>query len=170
MKADRAIETQRLTIRPFTKGDADYCRSLWCDRENGRYLSDPAADTADGEYLEVFDGMEDAEDGLYFVALLRDGGVPVGTCCAFPEDGVWDVGYCVQASRWRQGLGSELLRGLTDWIRDRGGLAVTAEVADENAASRALLRKFGFREYKKTHFKKRGEERWFESHVFRLKL
>ena len=56
------------------------------------------------------------------------------------------------------------------WVKAEGGESITAEVADVNLASAALLRKFGFSEDRKTRYKKWGEETYFDAHYYRLNL
>lgn len=44
------LETPRLRIRSWRKSDKDFTLSLWGDKENGRYMSDPVRENMD----EVF--------------------------------------------------------------------------------------------------------------------
>ena len=170
MKLDKSIETPRLILRSYADADRDLCLSLWCDAENGKFMSDPLLENADEKYLSYFDGMEDDRCGYYLIAELRSTGKPVGTFCIFPENGAHDIGYCIDKKLWRKGLGSEMIAGAVEWIKAHGGTRVTCEIADENAASRAIVQKYGFRETEKKRFKKRGEETYFDSHIFELKL
>ena len=124
----------------------------------------------DERYLRAVAEMACEPNGYYLVAELRESGVPVGTCCAFPEGTNYDVGYCILKSHWRQGLGTEMLRGLLGWIRDQGGRSVTGEIADGNAASVALATGLGFAPFKATRYKKWGEEKYFDAHWYRLEL
>ena len=103
-------------------------------------------------------------------AELRENGAPVGTCCAFPEGGNYDIGYCISKDHWKEGLGTEMLAALIEWIKQQGGRSVTGEVADQNAASVALLSKLGFCPDRKTRYKKWGEETYFDAHYYRLDL
>ncbi|MBO4367388.1 MAG: GNAT family N-acetyltransferase [Clostridia bacterium] len=170
MLLKRNLETPRLLIRPYQAEDRDFCVSLWCDKENGKYMSDPLKENIDQKYLSCLDGMEDEQDGYYLIAELKGSGSPVGTCCAFPEKDIFDIGYCISRSHWREGLGSEMLDALLRWIRKQGGRTVTCEVADLNAASAALLNKFGFAPDKATRYKKWGEETYFDAHIYVLRL
>ena len=170
MKLKTPIETPRLLLRSYRFADRDFSISLWCDAENGRYMSDPLFENLDDRYLAYFDEMEDDPDGYYLIAQNKATGEPVGTCCIFPETDAFDIGYCIRKDLWKTGLGSELIVGMLDWIKAAGGTAVTAEVADENLASCALLKKFGFVPTTATRFKKRGEDRYFHSHIYRLPL
>ena len=46
------LETRRLTIRSWRKSDKDFTLSLWGDRENGKYMSDPVCENMDEAYLK----------------------------------------------------------------------------------------------------------------------
>lgn len=168
MKLNQPIETPRLSIRSYRREDRDFSVSLWCDGENGAYMNTPLFQNLDETYLSFFDEMEDEPDGYYLI--VEQNGEPVGTCCMFPEEESWDIGYCIRKDLWRKGLGSELIEGLIAYIRKAGGRAVTAEVADRNAASKGLLQKYGFVPIRATRFKKWGEDTVFDSHVYRLDL
>ena len=170
MKLLKDITTPRLVIRSWRISDREFTLSIWGDRDNGRYMSDPARENADEKYLACVDAMEDDPDGYFMTAELRETGTPVGTCCAFPEGDNFDIGYCIHKSRWREGLGTEMACALRQWIRDRGGRSVTAEVADDNLASVTLLRGLGFTEFKKTRYKKWGEDTYFDAHYYKLDL
>ena len=170
MKPMVRIETPRLVIRSYQGNDRDFCLSLWCDGENGEYMADPLLENADEKYLSLIDEMKDEEEGFYLIAELRETGARVGTCCAFPENGNFDIGYCIAKDHWKEGLGTEMIGALLQWIREQGGASVTCEVADRNAASRALLRKFGVSQGRKSEYKKRGSEKTFDAHFYTLTL
>ncbi|MBO4452963.1 MAG: GNAT family N-acetyltransferase, partial [Clostridia bacterium] len=170
MKLSNNIETPRLILRSYLDADKDFCISLWCDAENGEFMADPLFENADEKYLSFFDGMEDDPDGYYLVAELKTTGEPVGTFCMFPEKSNYDIGYCIKKDNWREGLGSEMLSSAIERIKALGGTSVTCEIADANAASRALAQKFGFAETKKTQYKKRNTGICFDAHIFELRL
>lgn len=169
MKLDKNIETPRLIIRSYKDGDRDFCLSLWCDSENGEYMADPLYENIDEKYLSYFDGMQDCPDGYYMIVETKGDGKPVGTLCMFPENDNYDIGYCVAKEYWRKGFGSEMIAAVIDFVKAHGGTSVTAEVADGNAASLALLHKFGFTAAKKTGYKKRNEEKYFDAHIMEKK-
>ena len=170
MLLKESIETPRLRIRSYREADRAFALSLWGDRENGKYMADPALENADETYLAAVDEMADNPDGYYLIAELKASGTPVGTCCAFPENGNYDIGYCISRDHWREGLAAEMIGALIAWIRAEGGTSITGEVADANLASVALLRKFGFSEDRKTRYKKWGEETYFDARYYRLEL
>ena len=170
MKLDKTIETPRLIIRSYLDCDKDFCLSLWCDEENGGYMADPLYKNIDEKYLSYFDGMQDCPDGYYMIVETKGDRERVGTLCMFPENGNYDIGYCVSKDHWREGFGSEMIAAVIDFVKAHGGTSVTAEVADGNAASLALLHKFGFAAGKKTVYKKRNEEKFFDAHIMEKKL
>ena len=124
----------------------------------------------DGKYLEAIEGLSDDPDGYNMIIELKESGAPVGTCCAYPENGNYDIGYSIAKDHWKEGLGTEMIGALLQWIRAEGGKSVSGEVADDNKASVALLHKFGFTEGRKTRYKKVGEETWFDAHILQLEL
>ena len=67
MLLTKNLETPRLTIRSWNKSDKDFTLSLWGDKENGKYMSDPIRENMDEEYLKCVDEMEDSPDGYYLV-------------------------------------------------------------------------------------------------------
>ena len=141
MELAKNLETPRLVIRSCRKTDTDFILSIWGERENGKFMTTAASD-----------------------------GAPVGTCCAYPENGNYDIGYSIAKDHWKEGLGTEMIGALLQWIRAEGGKSVSGEVADDNKASVALLHKFGFTEGRKTRYKKVGEETWFDAHILQLEL
>lgn len=171
MTLKEPLTGERIVIRSCTPSDLDFCTGMWFDPENGRWLSDPDRAHVDDVYQRALDGMWNNGDGYYLVAEEKGTGERIGTCCAFPDAaGVYDIGYCVHKSRWRQGYGTELVGLLLSWIRERGGTAVTAEVAKENPGSRALLEKFGFRAARESSFRKYHMGITFDSVIYRKEL
>lgn len=170
MKINTELHGERISIRNYRREDQAFCASMWLDEENGRYMSDPNAAYVDEKFQRALDELQDSDAGYYMV--VEDGGVPVGTCCAFPEkDGrTYDIGYCVHISRWHQGYGTEIVQTLVEWIKQQGGKYVTAEVAVKNDGSNALLRKCGFTVAGEAEFKKYGMDVRYKSYLYRLEI
>ncbi len=172
MKLKSPILGERIVIRNYTREDLTFSTDMWFDPENGRYLSDPTAAYVDESYQRALNGLQDSEDGYYLIAELRDSGERIGTCCTFPDrtGEVYDIGYCFHRSHWRQGYGTELVELLTGWVREQGGMAVTAEVAKENRGSCTLLEKCGFTVKRETSFRKYNMDVRFDSLLYEKKL
>ena len=113
------IDTPRLEIRTYRPEDKEFILSTWGDRENGKYMCDPARENMDEKYLGLIDKMPDTPDGFYFVAWLKENGKPVGTCCAFPENGNYDIGYCIGRKWWHNGITPEALTAVIAFLFDQ---------------------------------------------------
>lgn len=172
MKIDKDLTGGRIRIRNYTRADQSFAMGMWCDEETGRYMSDPAAAFVDKAYLDAIAEMEDSPEGYYFIAEDLKTGELLATCCAFPErDGaVYDIGYCVRKDRWGQGLGTEIVTLLISWAKERGAEALTAEVAADNAASNALLKKMGFAAVREAEFKKWHMDVRLRSYLYERRL
>lgn len=175
MQIKTTLEGARVRIRDYKKEDLPFVTGLWFDPENGRYLSDPPAGRVDERYQKALAEMEDADTGFYFVIELAGTGERIGTCCAFPQDEEgafdethqgYDIGYCIRKTHWRHGYGEEAVRLLMDWAAARGAKKMTAEAAQENVASCAMLEKLGFFVLRKGSFKKYNTEIVFPSRVY----
>lgn len=172
MIIEPSIQTDRLILRSYREQDKNFCISMWCDAENGTYMSDPLLENADEKYFSYFGKeMEENPKAYYLIAEWKDTHEAVGSCCMFPsEEGNYDIGYCIHKNAWKKGLGSEMLAAILKWIREHDGVSVTAEVANENRASIALLHKMDFVPQKATRFKKWGEERYFDGYIYQKTL
>ena len=172
MKINTELTGARVYIRDYRPADLDFAAGMWLDGENGRYLSDPARDYVDEAFQKALDTLQDSETGCYLTVCLNGTGERVGTCCLFPDEcrEGYDIGYCVHKSRWGQGLAGEAVGLLVDWVRAQGGRRVTAEVADANLPSRALLEKLGFSMGRPSEFKKYHMDVRYPSHIYQLTL
>ena len=172
MKINTELTGARVYIRDYRPADLDFAAGMWLDGENGRYLSDPARDYVDEAFQRALDTLQDSETGCYLTVCLNGTGERVGTCCLFPDEcrEGYDIGYCVHKSRWGQGLAGEAVGLLVDWVRAQGGRRVTAEVADANLPSRALLEKLGFSMGRPSEFKKYHMDVRYPSHIYQLTL
>ena len=138
------LRAERVVLVPQT---LDQARALLEGGDAGLDLAPgyPHADTADGLRMWVEHGGPD--DGGWFVTLADDGRV-VGDCgTAGPPDdeGRQEIGYGLAAPFRGQGLGTEAVRVMADWLADLPGVrALTAEVEVGNDASRRLLERLGF--------------------------
>jgi RimJ/RimL family protein N-acetyltransferase len=85
----------------------------------------------------------------YWPVFLRAGGEHVGCCGLRPRDpdhGVWELGVHLRDEFWGQGLATEAARAVIDFaFEDLGAAALFAGHHPDNAASRRLLQRLGFR-------------------------
>ncbi len=166
------LETNRLIIKSTRKEDASFCLDIWLDDEMGKYLSDPPRDKADDTYLRWKENVETYDGCYYFIAISKETGNYIGTCSAVPSEDQkhWDLGYCVHKKYWRQGYATEMIKALIDFSYINGGRKITAEVAQQNPGSNAVLRKLDFYIEKEGTFKKRGTDIIYDEYTYRLNL
>ena len=82
----------------------------------------------------------------------------------------WDLGYCIHKKYWRQGYGTELIQALIDFGYAKGGRKFTADIAQENVASNAVIRKLGFTVEKEGSYKKSKTDIVYPNYIYKLDL
>lgn len=171
MKLICPLTGDRIVIRNYKKSDLPFLTGMWFDEENGKYMSDPTEEYVTDVYQSILDDLENSEDGYYLIAELANECVPIGSAGIFPTGaGVYDIGYCVHKSKWKQGFGCEIVTLLLEWLRNNGAKKVMAEVAIDNIPSNLLLQKFGFTVEKKSSFKKYNMNVCFDSYIYAKEL
>ena len=168
MQIDRSLSTQRITLRSCRKSDLPTLTSMWFDKENGKYLSDPTEEYVDDRYQAALDEIETKQDGYYLTAVLNDRPQIIGSCFIFPDEKRerFEIAYCIHKAHWRKGYATELLSLVTDWAQNNGFMEITAEAAKENTASDSLLRKNGFVVTGESQFKKYNMDISYESYTY----
>jgi ribosomal-protein-alanine N-acetyltransferase len=166
------IITNRLIIKSTREEDGPLCLNIWLDDEMGKYLSDPPRDKADEDQMNFAKDIENQKGWYPFIAVLKESGEFIGTCSVVPSDDNkhWDLGYCVHKKYWRQGYATEMIKDLINFGYRNGGRKFTANVAQENAGSNAVLKKLGFYVEKEGSFKKRGTDIVYDEYTYRLDL
>ena len=168
MKIDRPIIGQKILIRNEVQTDLDFLTGMWFDEENGKYMSDPTVAYVDATYQKALDTLHESRLGYYLVIERICPKDAIGSFCIFPDESgkVYDIGYCIHKKHWGQGYGSEAVLLMLNWLKAQGAEKVTAEVAIENTASNALLRKFGFEIEKESQFPKYRMPICFDSYIY----
>ncbi len=168
MLIEKSLTSSRITVRNYRKSDLPYLTAMWFDKENGKYLSDPTAEYVDSDFQKALDSLEDSPNGYYLTVVLNDSDKIIGSACIFPDEKkeIFDIGYCIHKDYWGKRFGSELLALTVNWIRNNGGIEITAEVAQDNIASNKLLTNNGFKIKKKLQFKKYKMNICFNSYIY----
>lgn len=167
MSKDR-FETERLIIRDMTMDDCDIIAQSWGSAEVGRYMSDPYYKNGD-ELRAVFqdDELLNSEtwtDEFYFVVLNKANNEIIGTASAWKlGDDVWGIGYTFDREWWNQGLGTELIGGLEQFVKANGGRYLSSEIAKDNIGSLKACYKNGFEDYREMTFGKSGTDIVFDA-------
>lgn len=144
------LETPRLVLTMWNKGDAEMIRQLHSTVETTRYLSGAAPWTlekAEERLKSWFD--EHAQDGTTkYKMLRRDDGRFIGRAgfSRFLESGrgEFELGYSIRQDAWGNGYATEIAGALAQWFFSRGfAKQFIAFTHPENTASQRVLQKIG---------------------------
>lgn len=149
-KGTITLESKRLVLRRFTVGDAEAMFTNWAsDSEVTRYLTWQPHESVDitRAVLAEWTSHYDEPDYYQWAITLRETGEPVGSigvvgwvrnaCC--PE-----IGYCIGRPWWYQGITSEALATVIDFLFGEVGVERIASCHDvENPNSGGVMRHCG---------------------------
>ena len=147
----KTLETQRLYLRPFRKGDEDDIFSILLDRE-GAYFCDgeepfQPEDRSSQQFAELMEAYAEQENRIMLE--LKGENKVIGTII-FGESRLrrvpnQDLAYQLHPDYQRKGYAAEALRELIRYFfEETDTQMITANAATQNEASQALLRKLGF--------------------------
>jgi RimJ/RimL family protein N-acetyltransferase len=148
----RALETDRLRLRPFRGDDADRLAALDADPEVMHFITGGAPtprDEIEREVLPHFLALQNGGSGYgFWAAEERDGGEFLGWFHLRPHAGAApdepELGYRLRRSAWGQGYATEGSRALVDLaFAELGATRVYAETMVVNVASRRVMEKAG---------------------------
>jgi ribosomal-protein-alanine N-acetyltransferase len=147
------LETDRLTLRHRSVGEAAIYRQLWTERDlrlpPHRRISPEGRPTVADIAAEVRAELEDPRSGI--LAVERKGTADVIGYCGliFHEDASPDepeLAYELLRVAHGCGYATEASRAVVTWAGEAGYRRLWATVWDWNVASRRVLEKLGFRE------------------------
>lgn len=148
------IETERLLIKPYEKGDLDECFKLMQDKELFRYLNMDVMSLE--EYKELFRWLIDCyevsfdKDFKYsFNITLKESGAHIGWCGiggAEFNHNQKEIFYLIGKDYWRKGYAKEASEALLDYGFNVMGLKeITALCKPDNIASKKVLENIGLK-------------------------
>lgn len=149
-KGTQNIETKRLVLRQFQIEDAQPMFKNWANDPNvTRFMTwEPHGQIENT--IELLKGWvaDYAKPSVYlWVILDKANREPVGSIGVVDssEKDMWcEVGYCLSQSLWGQGLTTEALRGVIDFLfREVGFNRIQAKHYAENPASGKVMTKSG---------------------------
>jgi RimJ/RimL family protein N-acetyltransferase len=154
------LRTRRLVLRPLRADDAPGMYAIYSDPQTMRYWSARVIENLEAAASMLGDDLRLQLDGTaaFWAVVLPQTGRVIGKFSLFrisPENRRAEIGYVLNRQFWGKGYGTELLRTMIDTAFDAYELhRLEADIDPDNAASLALLKKFGFRE------EGRFRERW----------
>jgi len=145
------LETERLTLRRLSPGDAEFIVDLLNQPSFLRYIGDKEVRTNEDalRYIETgpVASYERFGFGLYLVE-LKESGASIGMCGLLKRDSLEDVdvGFAFLPQYWSQGLAFEAASAVMNYGREALGLRrIVAITSLDNTASIRLLEKLGLR-------------------------
>lgn len=147
------LETERLILRRFTRGDAVAMYKNWAsDNEVTKYLTWPAHSGIDVSKAVLEKWVNAYSDEKYYqwaIVLKENGDEPIGSISAVKmnEDvSMVHIGYCIGRTWWRKGITSEALRAVMDFFFDRVNVnRIEARHDPENPNSGKVMMKCGMK-------------------------
>lgn len=143
------VETERLTLRPFTIGDAELILELLNEPSFLENIGDRGVRTIEDARKYILEGPVASYErfgyGAYRVA-LKETDVPIGMCGLFKRDSLEDpdIGFAYLPRFWSKGYAFEAAAAVMTYAREALGIArVVAITAPHNEASVRVLEKLG---------------------------
>lgn len=146
-----SLQTERLVLRPFAVNDADAMFQNWAsDPEVTKYLTWPTHTDIKVTKTILEDWVSHYSDPQYYhwaIVPKDNGDSPIGSIAVVDlEDAVEKatVGYCIGRPWWHQGIMTEALAAVLDFLLNRVGVRRADAYHDpRNPHSGAVMRKCG---------------------------
>ena len=148
-KGTQTIETPRLTLRRFVMEDAEAMLRNWAgDPEVTRFLTWPPHDSLDTSRAVLESWVAGYEqENCYQWAIVRKGlDEPIGSISGMhPDDrtGSIEIGYCIGRQWWHQGIMTEALGAVMEYLFGIGFERIEARHDPNNPHSGGVMRKCG---------------------------
>lgn len=142
--------TDRLDLRALTASDLDPLHRIISDPRNCVHIPEGPMKSLDDSraWVERFGGRWDAIGLGYWTVRLRATGTVIGVGGADRRLEFWNLFYFLGRDHWGSGYGSEVAAAARDAVRARDpGLPLVAWIHRGNAASQAVARRLGLRDY-----------------------
>ena len=145
------IETERLVLRRFAVEDAEAMFQNWAsDEEVTKYLIWPTHDNISVSEQVLKEWVENYVKDNYYqwaIVLKENNDEPIGSISVVSFDDTIkkaEIGYCIGQKWWNQGITSEALKSVIDFMIDKVGMQrVEARHDPCNPNSGAVMRKCG---------------------------
>lgn len=143
------LRTARLGFRRWSIDDLPLALALWGDPEVTRYIGGPFSPEAVAEKLRAEIASMEAHHVQYWPLFLLDNDAHVG-CAGLRlyrvHDQIYELGFHLRPAYWGRGLAAEAGQAVIAFASERlGAKGLFAGHHPENAASRKVLERLGFR-------------------------
>lgn len=149
----RQLETSRLILRRYVREDAAAMYQNWAsDEAVTKYLTWPAHTRLEVSESVTEDWIKSYSDERYYhwaITVKANGGEPVGDIAVvnMKEDiSMAHIGYCIGKAWWHQGITSEALKAVMDFMFDVVGVnRIEARHDPRNPNSGKVMEKCGMK-------------------------
>lgn len=149
-KGTQTLTTPRLVLRRFKVKDAEAAYRNWTsDTKVTKFLTWPVHDSAAVTQTVLQSWVEGyAKEDFYQWAIVpKECGEPIGSISVVSGNdrvGKAHVGYCIGSAWWNQGIMTEALKAVIDFLFDEVGMQrVEARHDPRNPHSGGVMRKCG---------------------------
>lgn len=148
----KQIETDRLILRRFTVADAEKMYQNWAsDPEVTKFLTWPTHENAEATRALLTDWVSSYEnaDKYEWCIALKENDEPVGSMgvvhCNEKVQSM-EIGYCIGREYWHQGITSEALAAVMQFLLEEvGAYRIESRHDARNPHSGAVMKKCGMR-------------------------
>ena len=149
-KGTQRIETNRLILRPFTVDDAQAMFDNWAsDPEVTKFLMWPTHTSVEISRMVLKDWVGSYDDKEYYqwAMELKETGTPIGSISVVsqnPRVCSAEIGYCMGKTWWHQGIMSEAVTAVIDFLFVEAGFnRLEARHDSRNPHSGNVMKKCG---------------------------
>jgi ribosomal-protein-alanine N-acetyltransferase len=154
------LRSERLGFRQWTADDLPLALALWGNADVTRLIGGPLAPDAVERRLRAEMATLAANRVQYWPIFVLDGDVFAGCAGLRPyrlEDRVYELGFHLLPSHWGRGLATEAASAVVAFaFGEIGAAALFAGHHPDNAVSRHVLEKLGFRFTHDEHYPPTG--------------
>lgn len=151
-KGTQTLETERLVLRRAVPEDAQPMFDNWAkDPEVTKFLTWPPHGSADISLMVINSWIADygKEDTYQWMIVPKEMNVPIGSISVVEQNadiGKAEIGYCIGKAWWHQGMMTEALQAVMDFLFDEVGMnRLEARHDPRNPHSGAVMRKCGMK-------------------------
>ncbi|MGP1458716.1 MAG: GNAT family N-acetyltransferase [Treponema sp.] len=164
------LETERLILRPLCL--SDYKAAFkWCGDVRVNKFMMYGLYASEDDVKKWLESPDDDETQITYGFLPKDGDEVIG-CGGMTrqnDGGLWSVGYNLRFDDWNKGYATEALAKIIEYAREARRIkALEGTVAVENAASRRVLEKLGFRFCAHAEYSKLDGSASFKAKIYRI--
>ena len=170
------IETERLVLRPIKIEEAEHVYNTWTsDEEVSKYMLWSTHKSVEETKQWIMMEQENCKQDNYYDwgIELKEIGKLIGSMGAHyvPDTDRYEIGYGIAKEYWRQGLTTEGVKGMLDYlVNEKGIKRFSSSHVKQNPASGAVMQKVGFKYVKDATTEKFDKSAVFDTKVYYLDI